>query len=167
MSQTTDASPTADFTSHEPMRLNPQIATPDAAVPSDVLRQQAGMILSAMEAAATGRTKPPSQYERRLGPDRVPLRQEITLDLYADANHTGERTLFLRDVEPRAAGFISPTRVPLGYGGTLTMRGFDGEEIRLGVTIIRCRSCFGGWFEGAAYFHKLQRQFGPVVEERA
>ena len=132
----------------------------------DVLRQQAGMILSAMDAAASGRQCPPSRYERRVGPQRVPLRQEVGLELYADANESGLRTLFLRDVEPRAAGFIAPTRVPLGYGGTLLCRDFDGNRLELGVTIIRCRSCFGGWFEGAAYFHKLQRAFGPQIKER-
>ncbi|MEM7808017.1 MAG: hypothetical protein AAF561_07895 [Planctomycetota bacterium] len=132
-----------------------------------VLRQQASMILTAMDAAKTSRGQVPAMYERREGAVRVPIRQEAGLTLFADDGGVPHRMLFIRDVEPRAVGFITPERLPLGYGGTLHCRDLADEERRVAVTVIRCRSCYGGWFEGAAYFHKPQRSFGELVTELA
>ncbi len=125
------------------------------------------MILTAMDAASKGRNAPAARYERREGPVRVPIRQEAALTLFADAPSTAAKTIFLRDVEPRAIGFITPARLPLGYGGTLHCRDLANEERRLAVTIIRCRSCYGGWFEGAAYFHQPHKAFGELILENA
>ncbi len=129
----------------------------------ELLRRQASMILSAMDAAAQGRGTPPSRYERREGTTRVTHRQEASLTLHADDVEDEARLVFLRDVEPRAAGFISPRRLPLGFGGVLECTDFNGDLIRVGVTVVRCRSCYGGWFEGAVYFHQPKPGFGSTV----
>ena len=133
----------------------------------EVLRQQASMILTAMDAASRGRGTPPARYERREEVTRIVHRQEASLTLHADFSDEGPRTLFIRDVEPRAAGFIVPERLPLGYGGTLEMRDLEGNAMRVGVTIVRCRACYGGWYEGAAYFHQPKPSFGPTSDRLA
>lgn len=136
---------------------NPSAA--DVADEREALAVQSRMILSAMEAAARGRLAP-TAYERR-GNDqtRRAFRGEGDLNLFADAEGTKPWKLFLRDADPRAIGFVTPDRLPLGYGGRLQLVLPDGGRVDAEVTIVRCRTCYGGWFEGAAYFHTPQNVF--------
>jgi hypothetical protein len=151
----------APQTPSETPAATPVVATPDAAV----LEQQAAMILSAMDAAARSRSVPPTAYERRGEPAaRRSFRGEAKLRLFADRETTEPWPVFLRDIESRAIGFITPDRLPLGYGGRLTFIGPDQNEHQLEVTVVRCRSCYGGWYEGAAYFHRSQPAFRPNRE---
>lgn len=121
------------------------------------LAAQAAMILSAMDAAGEGRDLIPAACDRREEQTvRVRCRVRATLKLFADPEVAEPWTLFLRDLEPRAAGFICPDRMPLGYGGTLTFDGPDGQPLSVDVTLVRCRICYGGWYEGALYFHHNQ-----------
>ena len=67
------------------------------------------MILSAMDAAGGCADR------RRLG--RVAYRSTAHLHLFADGNDAEGHTVYTRDVDARGLGFISPERLPLGYGG--------------------------------------------------
>ncbi|HZZ45053.1 MAG TPA: hypothetical protein VFE58_19105 [Tepidisphaeraceae bacterium] len=109
-------------------------------------------ILSALEAGATS-----AQMDKRQG-FRIPYRAVGKLKLYSAQN--GERvTVYTRDVCPRSLGFVSQEQLPLGYGGILELKGPDGREMRLDVTLLRCREAVPGWFEGALYFNRQQIDF--------
>lgn len=132
-------------------------ATADEGTDESPLAAQAAMILSAMDAAGEGRDLVPTTCERRESrTERVRYRKSASLKLFADPDAAEPWTLFLRDVEARAAGFICPDRMPLGYGGTLCFEGPDGTPLSVDVTLVRCRTCYGGWYEGALYFHRNQ-----------
>ena len=141
-------------------------ASPDLIVPQnpqgDDLARRAAMILSAMDAAGQGRAAAGGDAERREDfPTRRPLRGQARLRLFADARDAEPWALFLRDVEPRAIGFVCPDRLPLGYGGRLDFQDArTGEAVSVDITLVRCRVSYGGWYEGAAFFHRPQPRFG-------
>lgn len=91
---------------------------------------------------------------------RAPYRTRASLKLYADPAGAEPRTLYSRDVDRRGMGFITPHLLPLGYGGWVTLRSPDGEEVRIECTIYRCRKTVQGWYEGAVKFHREAWQFG-------
>ena len=116
------------------------------------LEREAAMVLSAMEAAEKGSR--PSGADRRESSGRVPWRVKAHLKLWADGDDGEAWTLFTRDVDPRAMGFICRDNIPLGYGGVLTFIGPGSRRQRLEVTITRCRPCSSGWCEGALHFNQ-------------
>ena len=119
--------------------------------------RKASMILSAMDAAGEDRDDDPYTAERREPAiERVAFRAAAELKLFADPEGAEPWVIYLRDVEARAAGFICADRLPLGYGGTIKFQGPDGEPVEVDVTLVRCRVCYSGWFEGALYFHRNQ-----------
>ena len=129
----------------------------DTQADNEDLAARARLILSALDAAAQGaRAVGEVKPERRGDDDRVPLHVGGRLRLFADDPGAPPRMIYTRDVVPRAVGFVAPERLPLGYGGTLTLAGPAGDEVRLRVTVTRSRSAAGGWFEGALYFHTPQ-----------
>ncbi len=139
-----------------------------SATDEGLMDQQASMILSAMDAAGEGRELAPWTAQRREAEtDRLPFRCKGKLRLFADLDGAAPWPLFLRDIEPRAAGFICPDRLPLGYGGTLSFEDEAGQSVTVDVTLVRCRVCYGGWFEGALYFHRNQPQLLPRLRAAA
>jgi hypothetical protein len=120
--------------------------------PLEELKRQAEFILSALEAAGNEAT------ERRQAP-RLPYRVQGVLRLYSDSNRAEPWILFTRDVSPRGLGFITPERLPLGYGGVVEVEGPDGTPLQLDCTLLRCRETVNGWFEGAVYFNRPQWRF--------
>ena len=50
-------------------------------------------------------------------------------------------------------------RLPLGYGGILTIHSPKGRSLRIDCTIVRCREAVKGWFEGSMYFNREQGVF--------
>ena len=111
------------------------------------------MILSAMDAVVAA----PSS-DRRLAM-RNSYRTRASLKLYADRADAAARTLFTRDADPRCAGFITQSILPLGYGGWVTMVAPNGEEVHAECTVYRCRKTVQGWFEGAMRFNREVWQF--------
>ena len=113
------------------------------------------LILSALEAAA------PAHDERRQH-QRVPYRALAQLRLFSDQAGQPLWTLYSRDVSVRGMGFITPHRLPLGYGGVVqipTPR--NGRMISVAGTLFRCREVSSGWFEGSLYFNREQWIFSP------
>jgi hypothetical protein len=108
-------------------------------------------ILSALEAGAT------SHFDKRQAM-RVPYRTVGYLKLYSEQGDEPVM-VFTRDVCVKSLGFLTQVRLPLGYGGILTVKGPDGQELRLDVTLLRCREAVPGWFEGALYFNRPQHDF--------
>ena len=112
---------------------------------------EVNMILSAMEAG------PKVHGARRT--DRLPYRVRAELKLFADQPDAEIWTLYTRDVDPRGLGFITPHRLPLGYGGWVEMLTPNGRKTRIACTLYRCRQVVPGWFEGALYFNREQWMF--------
>lgn len=107
------------------------------------------LILSAIE---TGQF---TRRERRLV-NRISYRVQARLKLFSDGADELPRVLYTRDIDPRGLGFITPHRLPLGYGGLLEIIFPDGRVRNLPATIYRCREAAPGWFEGALHFNRYQ-----------
>lgn len=120
----------------------------------DIWPPEVDLILSAMEAA--GR----SDVEHRAG-RRMAYRVRAQLRLFSDSPFTPPWTLYTRDANPRGLGFITPHRLPLGYGGHVQLVDPRGNQIRVNCTLFRCREAVPGWFDGALYFNREQWVFGP------
>ena len=116
---------------------------------------EAALILSALDAADEACEPDVAQANlNRRSSVRAHYRTRGHLRLFADAPDALPWTIFTRNVSDRSAGFISPDRLPLGYGGTLTLPTPDGPPLRLDVTLTRCSSCCGGWYYGAMAFNR-------------
>lgn len=130
-------------------------ASPPAAVPPQV-----ELILSALE---TGRHRADDQREGR----RQRYRVRGRLRLFSDAPHVKPWTVYTRDVDARGLGFVTPHRLPLGYGGLIELPHPDGGMMTITCTLFRCRQAAPGWYEGAVYFNREQPEFaGDVEDER-
>ena len=112
-------------------------------------------ILSALEAGA-GTFQ---GQDRRKG-DRCSYRVSAALKLYSDDPKAPPATLYVRDVGPGGLGFVTRHRLPLGYGGILTIEAPDGRSLKIDCTLLRCREAIQGWFEGSMYFNREQTAFG-------
>jgi len=110
------------------------------------------LILSALDA---GRN---IDANRRLG-SRLPYRVRAALRLFSDPPGSEPYALYTRDVDPRGMGFITPHRLPLGYGGEVELFTPRGHKLRVHCTLLRCRQAAPGWYEGAAYFNREQWSF--------
>jgi hypothetical protein len=117
---------------------------------------QVTMILSAMEA---GR-RPLIEHRNK---QRMRLRVQGSLRLFSEPSTAAPRMLYTRDVHSRAMGFISPSPLPLGYGGTLELPDPYGGFLSIPCTIIRCRQALEGWYEGSVSFSRVQPQFDAPV----
>jgi hypothetical protein len=154
-------SPPAQPTRSSPMRLNPDEPVPAkpaaptnaAGVPAD-----AELILSALEA---GRAGADAKYADRRGHVRKMFRARVSLRLFSDAPSVAPWTLYSRDVHSRGLGFITPHRLPLGYGGMLEMPNpaDPSQTVCIPCTLLRCREAAPGWFEGSLYFNREQPAF--------
>jgi hypothetical protein len=109
------------------------------------------MILSALEAAGL------SEDRRRL--PRRHYHRAASLRLFADVPGTPPWRLFIRDINQRGMGFLTPHRLPLGYGGTLELPRPCGRRVPVNCTLLRCRPITPGWYEGALYFNRDQMEF--------
>jgi len=81
---------------------------------------------------------------------------QAILRLFSDPEGAPPWKLYTRDVSLRALGFLTPHRMPLGYGGIVELPGPDGKMVRAHCTVFRCRPAARGWYEGALSFHREQ-----------
>lgn len=109
------------------------------------------LMMSALEAA----NRVPRERRKRY---RTSHRTVATLRLFVDGDGH-PRTLYTRNVDSRGAGFLSPERLPLGYGGTVEMLTPSGETVIANCTIFRCCEMVNGWYEAALSFNTEQWQF--------
>jgi hypothetical protein len=116
------------------------------------LPREVELILSALE---TGQH---TKDERREHP-RSRYRTKGKLRLFSDPPRSDPWTVYTRDVNARGMGFITPHRLPLGYGGQIDLPHPDGGVMTIHCTLLRCRVAAPGWFEGAVYFNRQQPEF--------
>lgn len=131
---------------HGTMQIRPSSAT-------EIWPAEVDLILSALDAG-----KSADYSDRRLG-SRTPYRVRGQLRLFSDQPGAEPYVLYTRDVDPRGMGFITPHRLPLGYGGDVELFTPRGKKIRVHCTLLRCRQAAPGWYEGAAYFNREQWMF--------
>ena len=143
--------------------LTDTIKLPRPPSPADELwPPEVDLILSAMEAAqAEGPADPHAELSapERRHRGRTPYRARAALRLFSDAPGEGPWSLFTRDVDRRGMGFITPHRLPLGYGGTVELHAPGGRRVTIPCTLFRCRQTVQGWYEGALYFNREQDGF--------
>ncbi|HEY1684458.1 MAG TPA: PilZ domain-containing protein [Tepidisphaeraceae bacterium] len=118
------------------------------------LVRQAEFILSALDAGQF-------RFKERRHAPRITYRVKATVRLHSDPDESGGKIIFTRDVSPRCMGFVTPHRLPLGYGGVLELEDPQGNAINLDCTLLRCHETVDGWFEGSVYFNRPQWQFTP------
>jgi hypothetical protein len=116
------------------------------------------VILSAMDLA----------HDRDLDPERrvqgrLPYRVRGELRLFADAPDAPPWRIYTRDADQRGLGFITPHRLPLGYGGWVEVLAPNGRKMKIPCTLFRCRQTVPGWYEGALYFNREQWVFVPEL----
>ena len=127
------------------MKLQP---APDPPWPPEV-----DLILSAMEAAEGTKAADRREHDRRI------YRVRAELKLFSDPPGSAPWLLYTRDVNARGLGFITPHRLPLGYGGWVELMTPRGRKMRIHCTLFRCREAVKGWFDGALYFNREQHVF--------
>ena len=108
------------------------------------------MMISAIEAAVLPLRDRRKRY-------RTPHRTVATLRLFVDPKGRS-RTLYTRNVDSRGVGFLSPERLPLGYGGTIELLTPSGDTVFANCTIFRCSEMVNGWYEAALSFNTEQWQ---------
>jgi hypothetical protein len=134
--------------------------TPESAA-SDRWPRDVEMILSAMDAAHAEESSSiatDSFLNRRELP-RTPYRVKASLRLFSDQVGTPAWTLYTRDVNRRSISFVTPHRLPLGYGGWVEILSPAGRLMKINCTLFRCREAVKGWFEGALSFNREQGAF--------
>ena len=114
--------------------------------------QEAEFILSALEAGQYNGKSRRHTYRRS-------YRVSACLKLFSDGPQTPPWTLYVRDISPKGLGFVTRHRLPLGYGGMLTIMSPQGQITRIDCTLLRCREAVQGWFEGSMYFNREQGMF--------
>lgn len=118
---------------------------------------QVELIMSALD---TG------QYDaNRRKTRRSEYRVRARLRLFSDSATSSPWIIYTRDIHPRGLGFISPHRLPLGYGGLIELPGPEGGVISINCTLSRCREAAPGWYEGALYFNREQAEFAMPADE--
>jgi hypothetical protein len=142
----------------DPLSLIARPAAPSAAAPR-ALPPEVEFILSALEA---GEYPGP----QRRGAGRARYRVAASLKLFSDTPQAPPWTLYVRDVNAKGSGFVTRHRLPLGYGGILTIADPSGRTARIDCTLLRCREAAAGWFEGSMYFNRDQTAFDPEVLKR-
>lgn len=126
--------------------------------PKPTLRElwppEVNVILSAMDAS------PQPGADARTN-SRLSYRVRAELTLFADGADPTPWVLYTRDIDPRGIGFITPHRLPLGYGGWVELLTPKGRKNKIACTLFRCRQAVPGWYEGALYFNREQWMFAP------
>jgi hypothetical protein len=115
---------------------------------------EAEFIISALEAGSHSFTG----TERRKA-DRFRYRVTASLKLFSDSEQAPPWTIYVRDVGSGGLGFVTRHRLPLGYGGKLTINTPDGQTRTIDCTLLRCREAIQGWFEGSMHFNREQPAF--------
>ncbi len=114
---------------------------------------QAEMVLTALEAAA------PSGDRRKQ--TRSVFRVQASLKLFTDSADEPARILYTRDANQRGIGFVTRSRLPLGYGGILELPSLHtpAKTLTIQCTLTRCRLAAAGWYEGALHFNRDQWEY--------
>jgi len=135
----------------------PQGAALDIGVPAE-WPAEARLILTSMQAGEGNNS------DNRRGGARIAHHVHGALRLFSDPDGSAPWKLYTRDAGARSVGFITPHRLPLGYGGVVELPAADGSIVSAHCTLIRCRQTARGWYEGALSFHRPQWELGGEPE---
>jgi hypothetical protein len=116
---------------------------------------QVELIMSALDTGQFDRE------DRRRAP-RQSYRVKARLRLFSDPPRSAPWVIYTRDIDARGVGFLSPHRLPLGYGGSIDLPDATGAITRINCTLLRCREAAPGWYEGSLYFNREQKTFGET-----
>jgi hypothetical protein len=111
------------------------------------------LVLSALDCAHA------DDHDDRRNTARLSYQVVALLSLFCETDDAPAIEIYTRDADTRGIGFITKTRLPLGYGGRLRIRLPDGSPTEIACTVLRCRACAGDWFEGALSFNRPQPDF--------
>src|SRR5262245_43125689 len=120
--------------------------------PQELWPPEVDIILSAMDAG-------PKKSQETRAQSRLAYRVRAELRLFADEPQADPWVIYTRDADPRGVGFITPHRLPLGYGGSVELLTPGGRKQRIACTLYRCREVSPGWYEGCLYFNREQWMF--------
>jgi len=129
---------------------------PAPGTPWPTISREVEMIISAMEAGGHCGV-------RQRKPVRTNWRVQATVRLFIDQPGHPARTIFSRDVHSRGLGFVTPERLPLGYGGVIDLPAKDGTIVSIACTVLRCREATAGWYEGFVYFNREQNDMDRLT----
>src|SRR4051812_42213488 len=110
-----------------------------APVRREMLPKEVEFILSALEAGQFAGTS-------RRRAQRIPYRVSAGLKLFSARPDSPPWQVFVRDVNAKGLGFVTRHRLPLGYGGLVTLPAPDGRQLKIDCTLLRCREAVQGWF---------------------
>lgn len=134
-------------------------ADSDVASQTDTWPPEVHLIISALAAGEDCAPSAPAGLTKLRHITRMSYRVRAELHLYSDPADAEPWRLYTRDASIRGLGFITPHRLPLGYGGTVEFPAPDGRVIAVNCTLQRCREITSGWFDGALYFNREQAMF--------
>jgi len=134
----------------------PAVPAPVPAAPWPKVSNEVDLIISAIEAGSS-----PTVERRAMR--RHAWRAQATVRLFIDQAHHPVRVVYSRDIHSRGLGFVTPERLPLGYGGVLDLPAKDGSIVSVACTVLRCRMAAPGWYEGFVYFNREQTDFERLI----
>lgn len=132
--------------------LSDNATAPIAPAPRGRLPAEVEFILSALEVGQF-------DGESRRAQARRTYHVCATLRLFSDTPKAQPWQLYVRDINPKGLGFVTRHRLPLGYGGLLSLPAPGGRVLSIDCTLVRCREAVQGWFEGSMYFNREQLAF--------
>ena len=135
------------------------LADPNPAAATEPWPAEVQLIISALAAGEDGARAPSSIISGPRDIPRMPYRVMGQLQLFSDPPDAEPWRLYIRDASVRGLGFITPHRLPLGYGGTVELPAPNGHTIAVNCVLLRCREITSGWFDGALYFNREQALF--------
>ncbi len=118
---------------------------------------EVSLILSALDAG--------QWHTERRSARRTRYHVKAALRLLADPPDADEKCLYTRNVGARSLGFLTPHRLPLGYGGIVRLPSPRRDLVTIRCTLLRCRETAPGWYEGALHFNRNQIVFDRDVME--
>jgi hypothetical protein len=142
----------------EEVCMSSEESTVAVSIDSEEWPPEARMILSAIHAGEAG------PHANRRDKPRTDYQVCAWLRLFSDPDGSAPWKLYTRDAGPRSLGFITPHRLPLGYGGVVEFASPNGHTVKAHCTLFRCRQTVRGWFEGALSFHREQPALGGRPE---
>jgi len=121
----------------------------------------------AAAAVAALRAQTGALFERR---SEHRHRYEVWATLVTDGqpyDGTTPHTIYTRDAEPRAVGFVTSEPIVPGSRATFHVTGPDGRPMVLTCHVRRCRAFRPGWYEGVLLLADEVMAFAPEPFEKA
>ncbi|HEV7302190.1 MAG TPA: hypothetical protein VGN72_22825 [Tepidisphaeraceae bacterium] len=107
--------------------------------------------------AALDNQFPPLQERRKIARHRY----NVSAKLQFGGAEGSEMSIYVRDVNAWAVGFLVPSQVASHAKATLTIETPDGSIMKAKCLIRRAREVAPGWFDAVLEFNVVQHAFAP------